>query len=640
MIDAALSYIANGFKIFPCKLDKTPLTEHGLKDATEIQIRVKELWTKYPDANIGVLTDGYIVLDFDKKNGGLDSLTKMETDHGPLPKTRIHRTGGGGLHYIYKNPNGTNVRNTVAFAGYSGVDIRANGGYIIGPPSIHASGNKYEVLDKSPIIPAPDWLIETIKKKTAPSLSATPGEGEPILEGQRDATLTKLAGVMRRQGMTETEILAALEIANKRCQPEPLPEKDIQRIAKSISRYAPAAPRNNSNSLESLDSLESVEKLESLENLGGLEKFRNSLEIRENILETKVEAKQYHTISRMVENWINLHKDETFDLDIICRQLGLTDAKSRNLVTIKLAYETKRKNLEKSNRLYRYIDNNIVNIPWYETGPENYFDLTFPSSHDPNDLSYFPFQDSVRLSPCSVIVVAGQTNAGKSTFSRHLTWDNMDKHPVRYLVSQTSAAAFARYARAMTWNTGLKAPGKPKFELIERYEDFQDVISPHGIDIVDWLDADKIEYYKIGSLIKAMQVKKTDGILVVMIQKKSNSEFGDGGEKSAKWADLYITLSYNREKNFTRADIVKAKEWVGEHDPNGKSYGFQITNYGNYFSNIREVKKCTVCWGTGRNKQNGECSGCSGIGYIDSYRAVKKQIKPALLLDKEEGEPF
>jgi hypothetical protein len=246
-------------------------------------------------------------------------------------------------------------------------------------------------------------------------------------------------------------------------------------------------------------------------------------------------------------------------------------------------------------------------------------------------MSYFSFQDSIRLSPASVIVCAGQTNAGKSALARNLVWDNFDKHQVRYMVSQTSGPAFARYAALMKWGNPMKDDGTPKFDLIERYEDFQDLILPDGINIADWLDADKIEYYKIGSLIKQMQIKLKNGILVVMIQKNSFSEFGDGGEKSAKWADLYLTLNYNREKNFTRMNIIKAKEWIGNHDPNGKVYGFEIINYGTQLSNIREVKKCHTCWGTGKDKKDGsDCGVCDGTGYCYEGKVTHQPIQSTL----------
>lgn len=135
MIEAALSYIDQGYKVFPVKPDKRPLTPHGLKDATHTKTGVREYWTRWPDAGIALVTDDLLVLDFDAKSGGLESKAAIEAKHGTLPRTRTHRTGGDGEHWIYRNPNGANIRNTVSFAGHPGVDLRANGGYIVVPPS-------------------------------------------------------------------------------------------------------------------------------------------------------------------------------------------------------------------------------------------------------------------------------------------------------------------------------------------------------------------------------------------------------------------------------------------------------------------------------------------------------------------------
>lgn len=64
-------------------------------------------------------------------------------------------------------------------------------------------------------------------------------QGEPIQEGQRNSTLLSLAGSMRRPGMTENEMLAALLVVNReRCQP-PLEDKQVAKVAKSVSRYEP-----------------------------------------------------------------------------------------------------------------------------------------------------------------------------------------------------------------------------------------------------------------------------------------------------------------------------------------------------------------------------------------------------------------
>lgn len=242
MLEAALDYILEGFRVFPVGSDKKPLTKHGLKDATQTQLGVKEYWGKYPNAGIGLLTDGLIVLDFDAGKGGHESKVAIEAQYGSLPRTRTHRTGGGGLHYIYRNPNERDIRNTVSLGGYQGVDLRGSGGYIVAPPSLHESGRKYEVLDDCEIAPAPSWLLELATKKT--QTEAIP-EGQPIIEGQRNATLASLAGTMRRRGMPQSAIEAALlEVNATQCQP-PLSDNEISQIAESIVRYPSSEPKAN-----------------------------------------------------------------------------------------------------------------------------------------------------------------------------------------------------------------------------------------------------------------------------------------------------------------------------------------------------------------------------------------------------------
>ena len=73
IFEAAFSYIGQGFKVFPVKTDKKPLTAHGLKDATQTQSGVREYWTHWPDAGIALVTEGFMVLDFDTKNVGVGS---------------------------------------------------------------------------------------------------------------------------------------------------------------------------------------------------------------------------------------------------------------------------------------------------------------------------------------------------------------------------------------------------------------------------------------------------------------------------------------------------------------------------------------------------------------------------------------
>jgi len=74
----------------------------------------------------------------------------------------------------------------------------------------------------------------------APSLRSTSTDTAQMLrQGERNASLASLAGTMRRRGMSEQAICAALLAENEqRCDP-PLSEDEVRRIAHSVARYEP-----------------------------------------------------------------------------------------------------------------------------------------------------------------------------------------------------------------------------------------------------------------------------------------------------------------------------------------------------------------------------------------------------------------
>lgn len=257
ILEAALDYVSKGFPVIPLcwpnpngigfcgcgrghidkSIGKVPLVEHGLKDATQTQAGVREYWTKWPKANIGiVIPPGYFVLDVDILHNGYESLEKLQ-EAGELTKTWLITTGSGGQHYWYKTDK--EVKNTTRLAGYEGLDIRGVGGYVVAPPSLHRCGLRYEVSPvwDGEITQAPEWLINLCTAKVQMPVSTT--SNGSVTEGSRNDTLTRDAGAMRRRGLSEQAIIAALLITNRdKCNP-PLPDNEVEIIAKSIGRYAP-----------------------------------------------------------------------------------------------------------------------------------------------------------------------------------------------------------------------------------------------------------------------------------------------------------------------------------------------------------------------------------------------------------------
>ena len=260
MLDAALSYAEMEWKLFPlhtptsqgCSCNKPacsdvgkhPRTMNGLLDATDDPRKIQEWWEMWPDANIGVATgatSGFVVLDIDPRHGGTQSITALQNQHGQFTEKVYAQTGGGGWHLLFKHP-GFRVRNIQNSTRLGvGIDVRGDGGYIVVSPSLHVSGNRYQWGNEFDTLPEmPAWLVALLNEpQPAQTFS---GEGEPIIEGARNNALTSLAGSMRRRGMTEEAIYAALSVENEqRCNP-PLPDRDVRKIAHSVSRYAPDDP--------------------------------------------------------------------------------------------------------------------------------------------------------------------------------------------------------------------------------------------------------------------------------------------------------------------------------------------------------------------------------------------------------------
>ena len=196
----------------------------------------KEELNSWSWPGVGIVTgpvSGILVLDVDGSEG--EAVLK---EHGH-PVTPMVRTGSGGLHLYFKHPN-MHVRTGIRVA--PGLDVKAAGGYVVAPPSIGPGGKCYEWIvqpDEAEPADVPEWLLQLIEHPRRNG-SAQP-VGARIPAGQRNKQLTSLAGTMRRRGMGEAEIFAALRVANEqRCEP-PLMASEVERIAASVARYAPEA---------------------------------------------------------------------------------------------------------------------------------------------------------------------------------------------------------------------------------------------------------------------------------------------------------------------------------------------------------------------------------------------------------------
>lgn len=242
MLNAALNYAEHGLAVFPLEAQgKKPITKHGLKDASTDPDKIREMFAAHPYSNIGMAcgsqSGGIIVVDIDvdeeKDKNGNDSLKEWEHEHGALPNTAMTLTGRGGNHYLYRSTGDTRSR----IACKEGIDIRADGGYIVLPPSIHPNGAQYaweyELTDFG-IVNANQSVIDLMNEGVEPGKEfKVPDKIEP---GSRNDIIYKLACSMQARGNGDKAILAAAKAENlERCDP-PLDEKEVEKTVSSALR--------------------------------------------------------------------------------------------------------------------------------------------------------------------------------------------------------------------------------------------------------------------------------------------------------------------------------------------------------------------------------------------------------------------
>jgi hypothetical protein len=252
---------------------KHPRISNWQVEATNETEKLRAWWRQWRGCNWGIATgvkSGVIVLDVDPRHGGDETLAARERDHGPLPLTWEVITGSGGRHLYFRHPGTGPIANSVGILG-PGLDIRGDGGYAVAPGSMHPCGRPYTISvdghpDEVALAELPGWIqsggyqypggsCEPRGEHSPPGLIARapmpPSAwltllADPIEDGRRNATITRLAGLLLRRFVDPEIALELCIIVNAaRCKP-PLDEGEvIVAVTSIINREAARRERQN-----------------------------------------------------------------------------------------------------------------------------------------------------------------------------------------------------------------------------------------------------------------------------------------------------------------------------------------------------------------------------------------------------------
>ncbi len=174
LLDAALQWASGNFRVFPLQArSKNPRSVQEVKwieEATSNPETIRSWWTRWPDANIGVLCDNMIVVDVDAHKGGLETLPSLNL---PL-NTLTVRTPRGGLHLYYNGPSRSLSSKDLG----PGIDIRSYHGFVLAPGSyVEDKGVRgfYRVEQWAFMAPAPIEFVQRLdpprERVTTPAIN-------------------------------------------------------------------------------------------------------------------------------------------------------------------------------------------------------------------------------------------------------------------------------------------------------------------------------------------------------------------------------------------------------------------------------------------------------------------------------------
>ena len=242
MLDAALYYASRGLAVFPlAENTKIPAIQGGFTNATTDPEQIRAFWTVRPNCNIGIATGGAsgglvvvdVDLDNDKGEDGYIALHAWEEEHGALPDGACATTPRGGTHlyFVSDEPFSCSTNSE------KGVDVRADGGYVVAPPSTRDDGARYEwdqhVEDFG--IPRMDENAKAFVRSVQEGHMGADRFELPdrIKNGERNDTLFRYACSLQAHSVPDDLIISSVIGVNNTLCDEPLAVDECEKLVRS-----------------------------------------------------------------------------------------------------------------------------------------------------------------------------------------------------------------------------------------------------------------------------------------------------------------------------------------------------------------------------------------------------------------------
>lgn len=279
----------------------------------------------------------------------------------------------------------------------------------------------------------------------------------------------------------------------------------------------------------------------------------------------------YKRVSLRVDEWFQLHPNERFSFDDIAKYYNWRERETRDALSKKLYYEATKQQpkLKKRDRFYQVIDRDYEVLNFKHENPAGFFDIKYP----------FGLERYVKTPRRSVSIFGGSPQAGKSAIAHNIISLNWKTHKVILFDSENSSAEL--HERLSVYPDYLEWPD----DLIRsRSFDFDDVVEPEALNIIDYMEAPE-NIWEIRTLLRNIRDKLTTGIAIIMLQKPEGRDLPYGKD----WAKQLPRLVVSMENGVIK--ILKGKSWAQrEVNPDGMRWSYKLVN-GEKFVSITNMGK-------------------------------------------------
>jgi len=521
-LEAALNYLQRGFSVIPIiPGEKRPLIKwEEFQKRRASRNELVSWWSNAPNANVGIVTgtiSGVDVVDIDNDQGR-ELILEYIPDSFVAPTVKTPR---GGEHlYGQHVPGVTNKAGAIP-----GTDFRGEGGYVVAPPSVNGTGKAYV------------WIVPL--DASLPSLP--------------EQYINKINSTLYRgdyKGGGEKALHGVTSVTERYIWEHGVRDENLFHVAACLARTG--------NSDEYIR-----QTLTAIMSSWG--------EHDEKWIDAKVQSaltrklKRERNFQAEVEEWIRVTERV---ISVTECYYALQCVTKEEKTAVRVAFHRLKnegfidKHGEKGG-VYRLKDQDAAPIDILQVDMTPY-DITLPLG----------VHEYVTIHKGNLIIIAGESNAGKTAFCLNIAKANRKKHRVNYLSSEMQDGTELRI-RLDEFADSIEAWREVNFRF--RTDNFPDVIEPDNLNIIDYLDegADK-EAYKMTARIKEIGNKLKKGIAIIAIQKHSEKSWGFGGEGTMNKARLYMTI--------TRHGVLKIEK--------GKIWRQKFVNPSGMFINFKLAAGC------------------------------------------------